>query len=157
RKPGDRSSEGNRADVTGPGVVRLFQKGTSEFVTDPGDPKPKAPEPGKDEMKLTYVSFKTRMYANSKTNTVMFWGGVRVLDMPATDPLMAVDLETIPDDPPPGAMYLSGAQVTVVDHGPKGKPQREMKATGRVVVKAQEFLGRAAVVTFNEAKDQIIF
>src|SRR5207248_2593379 len=67
-------AEGNEANTTGPGVLRLFQPGNNEFVTEPGDPKPKAPEQGKEPgTKLTYVAFKTRMYANSKTNTAIFW------------------------------------------------------------------------------------
>ncbi len=148
-------------------------------ATEPAPaPKPKAPaSPDKagtkdeDAMKLTYVSFGKTMYANSKTNTAIFMENVRVLNMPCEDPKIEIDLDTLlvelsKGTLPSGTMYIKSDRLEVLNRpqivkAPDGtvtqKAQNEMLAKGRVLVQGQDFYGRADKVTFNEAKDQIVF
>ncbi len=97
------------------------------------------------------------MYANSKTNTATFLENVRVLDMPCENPNIEIDLDEMLDHLPDGAMYLRGDRLDVYNHGDKTRSQKEMIAKGHVFVQAKEFNGRSDVMTYNEAKDQIIF
>jgi lipopolysaccharide export system protein LptA len=97
------------------------------------------------------------MYGNSKTNTAKFWGAVRVLNLPCKDPYVVIDLDVMLVDLPKDAMYLSCDQLTVLNRGDKNQSRQEMLARGRVLVQSQEFWGRSDTVTYDEAKDQIIF
>ena len=108
-------------------------------------------------MKLTYINFQGSMYANSKKNYAKFLDNVRVLDMPCENPNIEIDLDAILDHLPEGAMYLHGAILEVYDHGDKTKSQKEMIAKGNVTAQSREFTALCDTMTYNEAKDQIIF
>jgi lipopolysaccharide export system protein LptA len=176
RRAGNENGEGNEVNTSGPGSVRLFDKGGVVDPNAPGAAARPAARPGQEKKpgepqqeegpKLTYIVFRNRMYANNRTNKAVFWGGVRVLNLPCTDPLVDLDLDTLPDHLPKDSMYLTCDQLTVLrtpvqKRLPDGKMgpgyEQEMTAEGRVVVQAPEFWGRANTVTFNEDKDQIIF
>lgn len=159
------NSEGNEVRASGPGEVRILQKSGSEPMLSQGGPeKPTAPEvkslqnSQEGEMKLTQVSFLRSMYGNSKSNTATFLENVRVLNFPCENPNIEIDLESIMDNLPKGGMFLRADRLDVLSkQDPKGKSQQEMRAKGRVLVHAQEFWGRAEQVSYEEAKDLVIF
>ncbi|HVS36782.1 MAG TPA: hypothetical protein VMS17_14570 [Gemmataceae bacterium] len=170
----DAPSEGNEINAEGPGVVRLYQQGGQDPLATPPGPsakttaaKPAADKPapaGKsdDQMKITYISYGTeidhgRMYANTKTNRATFLQNVRVLNMPCSDPNMDIDLDAVLNRMPEGALYLKCDRMDVFDRGDKKKSQQEMYAKGHVRVQSKDFWGYSDTMTYNEAKDQIIF
>ncbi|MFN6049922.1 MAG: LptA/OstA family protein [Planctomycetia bacterium] len=160
-KPG---GDGNEVRASGPGEVRILQKsGTETFLSPNGNEgsQPAGKSPTKDpdgEMKLTQVSFLRSMYGNSKTNTATFLENVRVLNFPCENPNIDIDLESVMDNLPKGGMFLRADRLDVLSkQDSKGKSQQEMRAKGRVLVHAQEFWGRAEQVSYEEAKDLVIF
>ena len=115
--------------------------------------------PEDDTLKLTYVSYFTRMNGYQKKNLAIFYTNVRVLHMPAEDPRIEIDIDRLLEkDLPPGAMYLRCDQLKVFSR-PRadGKSLQEMEARGRVSISSREFSGMADFVSYNEAKDQVIF
>ncbi len=59
---------------------------------------------------------------------------------------------------PPGAMYMRCNHLKVLSHqNPAGKSYQEMEAHGQVFVQAKEFEAQSDHMTYNEAKNQIIF
>ena len=113
-------------------------------------------------MKLTYITYGANtgggnMYVNTKTNSATFLENVRVLNMPCDNPNIEIDLVELLNRLPEGAMYLQADRLDVFDHGDKKKSQQEMNAKGHVLVQAKDFWGRSDTMTYNEAKDQIIF
>lgn len=160
-KPG---SDGNEVRASGPGEVRILQKSGTETFLSPNaneGSQPAGKSPTKDpdgEMKLTQVSFLRSMYGNSKTNTATFLENVRVLNFPCENPNIDIDLESVMDNLPKGGMFLRADRLDVLSkQDSKGKSQQEMRAKGRVLVHAQEFWGRAEQVSYEEAKDLVIF
>jgi hypothetical protein len=160
----------NELKAVGPGTVTLYQRGGADPLapvepgTPPGaqgparaQPKTKAEKDKEDELRLTHIEYRTRLYGNNKTNTAIFWGNVRVLNMPCENPQQELDFDTLLDNLPREAMYMRCDQLTVLNRGDKTRSQQEMLARGHVMVQAREFWGRADTVTYNEAKDQVIF
>jgi lipopolysaccharide export system protein LptA len=158
-----KSSDANEVFLYGPGSVRIMQRGGAELVPTPGKPAPRpAPArpaaPGDQEMKMTYVSFMKLMKASSLTNTADFWESVRVLNLPCDDPHREIDLDTIlASELPAGAMYMRCNRLKVLSEQVRGKTHQQMEAQGQVEVQAREFWARSDHMTYNEAKDQIIF
>lgn len=152
-------SPGNVVHGTGPGTVRILQLGGVDPAAPPAPaagPPPAAKPP--EEMKMTFVSYGKSLYANSKTNTAIFLENVRVLNFPCNDPNVDIDIDAMLEAMPVGGIYLRSERLEVLNRPVKGgRSQQEMTAVGRVVVQAKEFWGRAAKVTYNEEKDQIIF
>lgn len=143
---------GNAAD---PGVSPA-PRATPAKTAPPGNGTKPGEKPA-EEMKLTWVSFDKSMYANSKKNKANFYENVRVLSFPCNDPQMEVDLDTMLEKLPPGGIFLRCDQMEVLSRPVKGgKAQQEMTAIGHVRVQSKEMSGRAAKVTYNEEKDQII-
>jgi len=153
-------NEGNEIRASGPGNVRIMQRGGDPLAPPPDATKPPPPrsaKPGEEGvMKLTYVNFQNSMYANSRTNTAIFWGNVRVLNLPSDNPQMEIVFETMLEKMPKDAMYLSCDQLTVLNRGDKGHSQQEMLARGRCIIQATEYWGNADTITYNENKDQVI-
>ena len=77
--------------------------------------------------------------------------------MPSDDPNLEIDLDKVLNRMPEGAPYLKSDRLDVFDHGYRKKSQQEMYAKGHVRVQAKDFYGYADRMTYNEAKDQIIF
>jgi lipopolysaccharide export system protein LptA len=162
-------NEEERADVKGPGEVRIMQRGDPVSNDEPGKKPAPAGQPKKpSEMTLTCVGFRTKMIGNRKSRIADFFTNVRVLHAPLSslkkrpddpeDPRMEIDLDNPPDRLPEGAMYLRSDQLKVrTTAGPDKKTYQEMEATGRVGVTAAEFYGQAYKVTFNELTDQVRF
>jgi lipopolysaccharide export system protein LptA len=155
---------GNQVEASGPGDVRILEHSEDPIGAPvPGRStaaKPTAPPGGKApaEMKMTYVAFENRMDANSKKNTAHFWGKVRVLNFPCNRHDVVIDLDAILlNDLPEKAVYMACDQLKVLDSKVGGKPNKEMWATGRVYVQGREFYAHADLVTYNQAKEQVIF
>jgi lipopolysaccharide export system protein LptA len=158
-----KSSDANEVFLYGPGSVRILQRGGADLMPAPGKPAPRPaagqpPAPGDQEMKLTYVSFMRQMKASSLTNTADFWESVRVLNLPCEDPHREIDLDAIlATELPLGAMYLRCNRLKVLSEQVRGKTNQQMEADGQVQVQAREFWAQSDHMTYNEAKDQVIF
>jgi lipopolysaccharide export system protein LptA len=169
----EKPQDDNEIRARGPGSIKIVQKGGGDPMAPPDSaskPKPEAAKPkadGKDkpaeqQMKMTYVNFAKSMYANTRTNTAIFMENVRLLNMPwdvdHDDPKREINLDTMLEDLPEGAMYLKSDRLDVMNRAPKGSPtsQNELFARGRVLIQSKEYWGRAETVTFNEVKDQLI-
>ncbi len=172
-------------DAFGPGFVYILQPGDESPTAapqtapraQPAGNQPKKPEgavrgKGDEQMKLTRVFYRERMYGDNKKHLVTFVKDVEVFHLPADNP----DIPLNRDRLPAGSMYLRGDQVKVLQvpirpddpatrngtppgNQPKKPPvmKQEMEAIGHVTVMAQEFYGRADKVKYNEAKEQVIF
>jgi len=158
-----KSNDANEVRLTGPGSVRILQRGGADSASTPGKPAPNKPGPrpasDEQEIKLTYVSFQKLMRASSLTNTADFWGSVRVLNLPCDDPHREIDLDAMLEtELPEEALYLCSNRLKVLSHPTQGgKSYQEMEAHGQVWVQAREFSAQSDHMTYNEAKDQIIF
>jgi hypothetical protein len=156
------------------GRFRIVQRGGTDPLAQPTEPKPNHPggakpatkpapsKPGAkpaddDALKLTLVEFAGSMYANSMTNEASFRKNVRVLYMPVEDPKIDVDIDATLAKLPEGAMYLSCHELKVYTREEKGKKYQEMNARDQAVVQSNDFWGRAANIHFDESKDQVIF
>lgn len=152
--------EGNEVRASGPGEVRILQRGGADVLSaGPTAPAtPPAPKPAKDiEMKMTLVAFQGSMYANNRAGTASFLDNVRVLHFPCNDP----NIDIVPERPirelPEGALSMRCDRLDVLSRQDNGKTRQDMRARGRVTVRSREFSGTADMVTFDEAKDQVIF
>ena len=172
RKSTPNSSPGNVVQTSGPGQVRLLQAGGADPLAPPmpsvtaapggGKTTPARPgaakAPGAEEMKMTFVSFESSMYANNHDNKAVFTKNVRVLNFPCQNPNQEIDLDVMRVNMPEGGMYLECQQLDVQNRpAANGRSNQEMWARGGVKVQARDFWGQSNTVTYNEAKDQIIF
>jgi hypothetical protein len=167
--------------ATGPGLVRLLQRGGADGIGPAPSPpargsdgrpaatestdtlKPAHPtaegKPGADdEMKLTIVLYSGRMYANNTKHTAVFIGDVEVTHVPSEDPNLQPNLDRLPVN----GLYLKSDKLEVSNRpDAAGKSNQEMTATGHVYTQSRDengpVTGRATVVKYNEAKDQVIF
>lgn len=155
---------------TGPGDVLLIQRGENSSLAPGGANKTEVKKPDakkndkdKDILKLTYVVYGRRMYANDLLHVVKFENNVRVryfplepeeektIDMMNPEKIFAANLRD-------GALDLRCDYLDVMQSTSKGgKITQELKATGRVVVRSSDFKGWAEEVNYNEEKDQVIF
>ena len=163
------TKEKNEVRATGPGEVRYLQRGgggdafdmkprTPTQPVSANSPKPgtaKPPEEG--QMKMTHISFLKSMYANNRSNTATFLEEVRVLHFPCEDPNVEVELDNVLDRLPPNAIFLRCDRLDALSRGEGKNARQDMRARGRVTVQAREFSGRAEMVTYEDAKDQVIF
>lgn len=130
-----------RAD--GPGIVRIWQKGSSDAAAAPQpEPKPKGPPQGEPEMKLTIVNFSGRMIGKDKGTVyreATFSDSIRVIDVPSDNP----DLVVEPHKLPPKATVLTCADELVVwSHTrPNQPPEQHMKAIGNAYFQNQDHDG----------------
>lgn len=149
--------------TSGPGLFRLFQRGGASPGL--GEGRGRAPvkdrkgAAGDDELKLTYVTFQNQMCGDRKTNVAFFYGNVRVLHTPCTDPDEEIDVDQLFERKLPRGYMLMRCDKLEVRSRPreKGKPYQDMKASGRVTVRSDNFSGEAAQVSYDEEKDQVIF
>jgi hypothetical protein len=166
--------------VSGPGDVRILQRGGTDPLSAPGRADAGKPGPAQgtpvsvartgperkpgpadkavpEDMKMTYVTFLNRMDGNSKTGTAKFWGAVRVLNFPCDNPREEIDIDALlARDLPPGFMYMRCNRLEVLDRPENGRPNQQMRAYGRVRVQAKEFFAEADEVSYEEQKDLII-
>ncbi len=171
-RPGTKHNDANKVTLSGPGSVRILQRGGMDMAPTRGPAaanRPVAPKATADEqeMKLTYITFERQMQANSLTNTASFWEAVRVLNMPCDEPYRDIDLDDmLAKELPEGAMYLRCNQLHVgtyqkpVRGGPDPKQVRTyqiMDARGQIYVQGREFTAQCDRLTFDEEKDQVIF
>jgi len=156
-------NEESVVQATGPGQLRILQRGGEEQQQGVGSKPavvPTGPATTKsDQPALTYVTFQQRMSGDNKTKTAHFYVNVRVLHMPSNNPRQVIDLEKLLEKPlAKGVLYIRCDRLTVLTReAPGTKTYQEMRARGRVSVQAEDFSGSAAVVTYDEEKDQVIF
>ena len=83
-------------------------------------------EKEKQEYKMTLVSFKGPMQANSQTNTVSFWRNVQVLSLPwpRHDEPLELEKVLLQNPLPEGALYLRCERVKVLDTPADPKTKR---------------------------------
>jgi hypothetical protein len=170
-QPG-KSNDANNVTLSGPGSVRIMQRGDSDLTITPNNPAPNRPDTAKkatkeQPMKLTYVSFMKQMQASSRTNVASFWESVRVLNMPCDDPHCLIDLDAmLSTELPEGALYLRCNRLRVLTYqktiiSSTGQKQlrtyQAMDALGQVYVEGKDFTAQCDHMTFNEEKDQVIF
>jgi hypothetical protein len=165
-RPGGKSNDANKVKLSGPGSVRILQRGGLEVAPTSGKPAPS--RTGQEqEMKLTYITFEKQMQANNMTNVASFWEAVRVLNLPCDDPHRDIDLDAILSaDLPEGALFL---RCNLLKVGTYQKPApgstdpkqlrtyQVMDAHGLVFVQGRDFTAQCDHMTFNEEKDQVIF
>jgi lipopolysaccharide export system protein LptA len=144
----------------GPGVARILQHSTDEAggagAASAAQRTPARKPGAPDELKLTIVKFKDRMWGNNANRVAIFYGDVDLFNLPANDPNATLDIAHIPE----GALYLHCDQLKVYTHpGENGKSSQEMEANssvGRVIIRGKDFYATAARATYHEAKDQVI-
>jgi hypothetical protein len=165
-----RSNSANKVVASGPGHLRMIDRGNKETMALPGATRPaEAPretaprekrdaKAGEGELKLTNIVYDQRMDANSETRMAQFWGKVQVLYVPVPTPDTKVNVDKIlATQIPEGGLYLRSDRLKVLDRTSEGKPNRRMEATGSVNVQGRDFVATADEVTFDESKDLIIF
>jgi hypothetical protein len=167
-------NEDGIVNAPGPGVVRILQLGaqgeliptTPAAGANAAGPQPahgnhtgqgKAPQPAAKEddvLKLTRVSYRTRMWANNNTRTAIFYDDIELLHLPAENPDLVIDLDHLPRE----ALHLRCQKLQIYTRRtPDGKASQEMEAQKKCVVQAQEFWAVAEVVKYDESQQKLIF
>jgi lipopolysaccharide export system protein LptA len=150
------------AIATGPGVVYLLQMGAvdNDFSTpvpaSGSAPRNQAAAAPKEEMKLTRIEFEGRMFSDKKNNNriAIFYDGVEAVNIPAERPDAPINKDRLPER----GIYLTCEKMTVyTTPGPGGKASQTLIAERKVYVRTPEYQARAAKVTYEEAKDLIVF
>jgi lipopolysaccharide export system protein LptA len=172
-KPAGKTSAGNVVYASGPGNLRIWEPSTGEDLSI-SEPRPAtgtprntsakaapAARPGSPakppEMKMTFVYFRKRMDANSKTSTAYFWENVRVLHMPCPRHDTPIDLDQIlAHDLPENSLYIACDRLKVLDRPEDNRPNKQMESHGKVYVQGKEFYARADSLYYNQLKNQII-
>jgi hypothetical protein len=150
--------------ASGPGVAYLLQPGAVDSdLAGPSSPPGDRSRPGnapaqRMEMKLTRIEFEGRMFSNNKRGNriATFLDKVEVSNLPAEK----MDAPFNKDQPPERGMYLSSEILKVYTSPPAvtgGKANQTLIAEKNVLVRTPDSFARAAKVTFDEAKDLIIF
>src|SRR5204862_337901 len=150
-------------NAAGPGVVYLLQYGSVDDNLAGPPPSNRGSRPGakakpKEELKLTRIEFEGRMFSNNKrTNRIAkFWDKVEVINAPC--PSGNIDMPFNKDLPPERGMYLASEMLTVTTSPQSdGKTRETMYAEKNVLARTPDNFAHAAKVTFEEAKDQVIF
>jgi lipopolysaccharide export system protein LptA len=163
-KPGGKTSAGNMVVVSGSGNVRIWEPASGEELPGlsgtPATTKaaPKAgPAKKAPEMKMTYVAFKNRMDANSKSGKAAFWGDVRALNLPCPKHDTVIDLDIIlAKDLPEGAVFIRCDRLHVLDRPTQGKSNKQMEGIGRVTVQGRDFDASSQSIFYDQLKEQII-
>jgi lipopolysaccharide export system protein LptA len=146
----------------GPGNVRILQPGSKDdSPLAPSKPKqpPASPRPtGDDSYKLTWVRYGRALRVDNQRRTATFHKNVEVLHLPKDDPGLALDFSKLVDALPPGAVYLRCERLDVYStRDSTGRTQQEFTARDRAEVQAAEFSGRASVIKYDDAKQQVVF
>src|SRR5207253_8308444 len=122
---------------SGPGDVRILQPGGANdgLTVAPASPKAgPAKPPDVDQLKLTRVMYRGKMYSDNKNRVAMFFEDVDVVHVPADNEDLAVDLDNLPV----GGMHLHSDK-----HAVRGKTEtdwrsRALTATGRVTYRSPD-------------------
>ncbi len=144
--------------ATGPGTVRILQRGDQNLAGRSDQPKKPNPQGGRSaNLKFTWVRYNGQMRANDQTRSATFTGHTEVLHMPGDDP--ELDTDAARQRVPEGGMWLRCADTLEVStrEGIHGHQWHEMKAKGNAGVRAPDFFGNAEVVKYDESKDAVTF
>jgi hypothetical protein len=166
----------NKMTAWGPGTVRMFQPSSSDPVGG-NEPPPKQGANGAngnggkkddakkddEEMKLTWISFDQRMIADNTKKRAMFYSNIELVNMPSDRHDAPIDIAKLP----PRALYLrchDNLEMTTVTRkalNKKGETvevkHQEMKATGNVRVRNDDFEAWSQVMTYAEDKSLLVF
>jgi hypothetical protein len=119
-------------------------------------PPAKPGEPQPSEMKLTWIRYEGHMLGSRSakdTDVVVFNGGVQLINMPADDPNVEINVDLLP----PGALYIRCNTLKALNHKRENKADyKEFEATQRVVVRAKEFRANCDVLKYDESKDDLL-
>jgi hypothetical protein len=158
-----KANSGNKVIASGPGTFRVWEQGSAEMEVVSVSEKAAGPvaksatAPKKSEWKMTLVSFRSQMHANSQANTANFWEKVQVLSIPWPRHDAPLDLEAILlNELPEGAMYLRCDRLKVLDRPSDGKANKQMEGHGNVYIQGREFHANALSVYHNQQKQQVI-
>jgi lipopolysaccharide export system protein LptA len=147
--------------ASGPGIVRILQRGSEEPQLAPGSEqgnKTGRPAAGNgkkadDELKLTRVRYQGRMYANNKNHTAIFTDNVEVFNVPSDNPNLEPEREKLPE----GGLWLHCDKLEVYSRQQEtGKANQEMRATGHSSFRSQDTMGSAHKITYHSEKEQVI-
>ena len=145
--------------ANGPGWMTSIRRGSINLMPvdglaagGPGSPA----ETGKDELNYLSVRFQHRITGNMHQQSVTFHQQVRA----TFGPVKSWD-ETLDEDNPDKLLrggILRCNQLTVTQMPQPGRDQRhvELQAVGNVDVAGATFTARAARMTYDQAKDQLI-
>jgi hypothetical protein len=144
--------------ATGPGSVRILQLGAKNgpgqpaaMPTPPSGQPAKGPSAAEQEMKLTVVSFQSRMVAKDTGKMfqkAVFDDGAQVWNMPCEN----LDFQFAPHNPPKGTTYLSCTHsLEVSSSKPKKNAPAEqwMVATGNGEFRNDEYEGNASRIRYT--------
>ena len=159
-----RGEKYQRVIATGPGVVRIWQPGQKDLAAGPqpmaNATKPNANKPASNpakanpeddtEMKLTVVTFHTRMTVKDKAKIyqeAVFLDNVEAINVPADRPNLAVDRHRLP----PGSMRLNCAdRLIVASHKQGDNPATQsMRADGNAYIRSDEYDGWGETITYD--------
>src|SRR5262249_52708766 len=122
-------------NASGPGTVRTLQPGSADPVAVPAPPVKGQPAkgqaakgqaakaPAEEQMKLTKVDYRGKMYANNKSHLITFYDEVEVISAPSEDPEAVIDLNRLPQ----GAMHMQCDQLRVSNRPENGVNNQEME------------------------------
>ena len=142
----------------GPGLVRLFQKGSSDPLGGAAAATTANAKPAKEEMKLTRVEYKERMLADKKARKTIFLGDIEAVHLPADNPDIDIDTNKIPE----GGFFLKCSDrlemYTTAGRNRKNVPvqYQNMLAQGSVTIRGIDFAGTASEITYEEEKETIL-
>jgi hypothetical protein len=149
-----------QANASGPGTVRIYQLGdagpqSGPLVSQSGQGSGKPKDPHKDqEMKLTIVHFGRRMWADNKAHMAKFYDNIEVVNFATEDKDVEPDLDRLPPD----AVYVTCTdQLIVYNRSEDAKSNQQLEAIGRVKCFTKDYVAQCDKMSYNEAKDQLIF
>jgi hypothetical protein len=145
------------SDVTaiGPGEIRILRLGSKDVAkTAPAPDKPPSagtkPPVEEQEMKLTLVTFKSRLHVQDqgkKFQKATFLNDVEVYHVPSAN----LNLELAPHAlPARGLLMTCQDRMEVTTYQRVGKPaEQHMLAEGNANVRTDEYIGRGSIITYD--------
>jgi hypothetical protein len=153
------SNETGQMVAWGPGLVRTYSRGESEFgpaKQEPADGRAPAKPPKRDtdQMLLTDVHFANRLDADRSNQIAKFYGHIEVIRSPVADENEVVN----PDSLPAKSLRIACGELEMgTKRGPDDRPYNIMVASDNVYVESDVFSGRGDRVSYNQLHERIIF
>src|SRR5262249_50373162 len=148
----------NKAYAYGPkGKFTIWQPGDAGSpLAAPPQTQTASKKPAQ-EMKLTIITFDGRMWADNTSHTAIFNDNVMALNFATENKDLDQDLDHLLEHLPDDAVYMHCEQMKVYNRPENGKSNQQLESEGRVNCRTKEYEAHAEKVTYNEAKDQLIF
>jgi len=143
-------------NITGPGLLKLLAKGSTDAGIAAAPNAPKAES--KTEWKLTHIVFRDRMSSHTEGDAKLAtflgdYSGVEVFHFPTT----VIEQKMDPDNPPKDGLYMRCEILQVRAEKSGERTIHTMIAQRNVYFRTEQFLGYADVVKYDEANDRVIF